>query len=399
MADARIQEQILEFTEDRATEQLQFVMDLAHQNSYSWNKAGTDRVAGMILEKLQGSLPVHRVTAQEEVGDLHLLTNRPEGPSIYVLAHMDTVFPPEHPFRSCRVDGDRLHGPGTGDMKAGVASAVYAVLALKAAGVLDTVPLTVIFAGDEEIGAITSRAVYESERERALACLVVEGAGTEGEVVISRNGKIGARLDCRGRDQHVGAAVLDKASAVLEMAHKTIALEALNGALQGVRVNVGKVEGGLGPATIPASASAQLDIRWEDQKTRDPLMARIREVVAREDLPGCRSELTLLNERSAWPHDPGSQRLADLVRKAGAEIGQVFGQEHRRGTSDANFFGSAGVPTVDGLGPVCKGYHTPEEFVFIPSIRERTALLANALVTVATGLAGTGFPLRRRDRA
>lgn len=399
MADPRIPGRLLGFIEDRTTEQLRFVMDLAHQNSYSWNKAGTDRVAGMILDRLQGSLPVHRVTEQEAVGDLHLLTNRPAGPSIYVLAHMDTVFPPEHPFRSCRVDGDRLHGPGTGDMKAGVATAVYAVLALKAAGILDTVPLTVIFAGDEEIGAITSRAVYESERERALACLVVEGAGTEGEVVVSRNGKLGARLDCTGRDQHVGAAVLDKASAVLELAHKTIALEALNGALPGVRVNVGTVEGGLGPATIPASASAQLDIRWEDQTTRNPLMARIREVVAREDLQGCRSDLTLLNERSAWPSNPGSRRLAELVQRAGAEIGQVFGQEHRRGTSDANFFGSAGVPTVDGLGPVCKGYHTSEEFVFIPSIRERTALLANALVAVAAELADGDSPLSRQARA
>jgi len=209
---------------------------------------------------------------------------------------------------------------------------------------------------------------------------------------VSRNGKIGARLDCFGRDQHVGAAVLDKASAILELAHKTIALEALNGVLPGVRVNVGRVEGGLGPATIPASASAQIDIRWEDQATRDPLMARIQEAVSREDLPGCRSELFTLNERSAWPHTEGSQRLADLVREAGREIGQEIGQEHRRGTSDSNFFGCAGIPTVDGIGPICKGYHTAEEFVYIPSIKARTALLANALVRIAADLPGESGP-------
>lgn len=148
------------------------------------------------------------------------------------------------------------------------------------------------------------------------------------------------------------------------------------------------MEGGLGPATIPASASAQIDIRWEDQGTRDPLMDKIREVVSRGDLPGCRSDLTILNERSAWPHTEGSRRLADLVKTAGREIGQEIGQEHRRGTSDANFFGSAGVPTVDGIGPLCRGYHTSEEFVYIPSIKERTALLANALVKIASEIQG-----------
>lgn len=388
MPDVRTREKILALVEERAAEQLDFVIQLAQENSYSWNKAGTDRVAELILRKLDGLFPIHGVVEQEEVGDLHRLTNAPDGKSLYVLAHMDTVFPPEHPFRDCWVDGDRLHGPGTGDMKAGVASAVFAALALKDAGVLDRIPLTLVFTGDEEVGAVRSREVLPGEMGRALACLVVEGGGLEGEVVVSRNGKIGARLDCFGQDAHVGAAVLDKSSAILEMAHKTIALEALNGAFPEARVNVGKVEGGLGPATVPASASAQVDIRWEDPATRDPLLERIREAVGTEELPGCRSELTVLNERPAWPHTDEGQRLAELVREAGAEIGQVVGCEHRRGTSDSNFFGAAGVPTLDGLGPVCKGYHTAEEFVYISSIRERTALLAWALLKIAEEFEG-----------
>lgn len=393
MADPQTRQNLLGSIADLADEQLRLVIDLSHTNSYSWNKAGTDRVAAMVLERLAGPLPVHRVVEQQEVGNLHILTNTPEGPSIYLLGHLDTVFPPDHPFQTCRVEGDFLRGPGTGDMKAGVATIVYAILALKRAGILDDIPLTVIFGGDEEIGAITSRSVYEGEREKALACLVVEGAGAGGEIVVSRNGKIGARLDCTGRDQHVGAAGLEKSSAILELAHKTLALEALNGALPGARVNVGTVAGGLGPATIPAEATAQIDIRWEDQETRDPLMGMIREAVGREDVRGCRSRLTLLNERPAWPHSAATQRLADLVKEAGAEIGQELGQEHRRGTSDSNFFGSAGVPTVDGLGPLCRGYHTEGELVVIPTIRERTGLLAWTLVKLGAAVRSGELPL------
>jgi glutamate carboxypeptidase len=272
-------------------------------------------------------------------------------------------------------------------MKAGVATVVYSVMALADAGLLDRIPLTVVLGPDEEIGAVYSRSIYEEERTKALACLVVEGAGVNREIVVSRNGKIGARVECRGKDQHVGALDLQKASAILELAHKTIGLEGLNDEFPEVRVNVGKVQGGLGPATIPAEAHAMVDIRWKDQVVRDELVQRLEEVVGREDRPGCWSELTILNERSAWPLTEGTQRLADIVKRVGAEMGFTIQQEHRMGTSDSNFFGCAGVPTLDGLGPICKGYHTPDEFVYISSISERTALVAQAILAVAQELA------------
>ena len=386
MLDENARKRIATFIHDSAREQLQFVIDLSHQNSYSHNKAGTDRVAGMILEKIGGLFPIHRVVEQEEVGNLHLLSTIQEGKSIYLLGHMDTVFPPEHPFRECSVEGDKLHGPGCGDMKAGIATIVYSVLALADVGVLDQIPLTVVLAGDEEIGAVASRSIYEEERKKALACLVVEGAGVNREIVVSRNGKIGARLACQGQDQHVGAVDLQKASAVLELAHKTIAMEGLNGVFPDVRVNVGKVAGGLGPATIPAEAHALIDIRWEDQAVRDELVSSIETLLHREDRPGCRSEFTIMNERSAWPWTEGTQKLADLIKGVSASLGHSIEQEHRLGTSDSNFFGCAEVPTVDGLGPICKGYHTAEEFVYISSIPERTALVANSLLAIAEGL-------------
>jgi glutamate carboxypeptidase len=390
MVEAQTREQLVAFAEQHAAEQLQFLIDLSRQNSYTYNKAGTDRVADLILQKIGDLFPSHRIAEQTNVGDHHVLSNSADAKSICVLGHMDTVFPPDHPFRDCWLEEDRLHGPGTGDMKAGLATIVYAVLALKEAGVLDTIPLTIMLGGDEEVGSITSRPVYESERGNALACLVIEGAGLAGEIVVSRNGKMGVRLECHGQDRHVGSGTHEKSSAVLELAHKTIALEALNGTLPGVSLNVGKIEGGLGPATIPAHANALLDVRWVEQAHRDVLVEKIGAVVSTADRPGCRSEFTILNERAAMPEIGTTRQLAGLVQRAGAALGQTIGLEHRRGTSDANFFGSFGVPTVDGIGPICKGYHTPEEFVFVSSIKQRTALLATALVSIGLHFAGNG---------
>ena len=133
-------------------------------------------------------------------------------------------------------------------------------------------------------------------------------------------------------------------------------------------------------------AHALIDVRWEDQGVRNDLVERIEEVVAREDLPGCRSELTIMNERDAWPWTEGTQKVADIIRGVGAELGRPMEQEHRLGTSDSNFFGCAGVPTVDGLGPICTGYHTAEEFVYISSIAEQTSLVAISLPAVAEAL-------------
>jgi glutamate carboxypeptidase len=126
-----------------------------------------------------------------------------------------------------------------------------------------------------------------------------------------------------------------------------------------------------------------VDVRWRDQGHRDELLRQIRGVAAEANQPGCRSEVTVLNERGAWPLLEGTERLAEVVQAIGRDLGQTLGVEHRKGTSDSNFFGSAGVPTVDGLGPICEGYHTPDELVYVSSIAQRTALLACSLPAVS----------------
>ena len=387
----RLRDTLVDFTEACAAEQLSYLIDLSNQNSYTYNKDGTDRVAELILGKIGQLFPTHRVFEQADCGNHLCLSNAAGFKSIHVLGHMDTVFPPDHAFRECRLDGNLLRGPGCGDMKAGLVTIVYAMLALNEAGKLDAIPLTVVLGGDEEVGSVTSRPIHEGARENALCCLVVEGAGQDGEVVVSRNGKMGARLDCHGHDRHIGAGTHEKSSAILELAHKTITLEALNGCLPGTSLNVGKIEGGLGPATVAARASAQIDVRWREQEHRDRLMEKIAALVSAEDLVGCRSEFTTLNERAAMPASEENQQLAELVQRTGEELGQSFGQEHRRGTSDANFYGSFGVPTVDGIGPICTGYHTADEYVVIPSIKLRTALLANALVAISSQYGGVSL--------
>jgi glutamate carboxypeptidase len=374
-------EQISDFVHGQAETQLNFVIDLCNQNSHTYHADGTNQVAEMVLSQVKGFFRQHEIVEQAEVGNHHILRTAaaqtsPSLKSIYLLGHMDTVFPPDHPFQKCQRDGDWLIGPGTGDMKGGLAVIVYALKALEYFSLIEGLRLTLILSGDEEIGSATSHSLYQEETRKANACLVAECAGSEGQVVISRNGKAGARLDCFGQDRHVSMVKGEKASAIVEMAHKILALEALNESYPGVTINVGRVEGGLGPSTVPAQSSCLFDMRWEEEKYHHPVLDDVRRIIQESTQRQCRGELKILNYRPAMPANPKIVKMFQMLRRIAGSAGMSITAEHRKGTSDANFFGAAGVPTLDGFGPICADDHTPSERILISSMVQRTRLLA-----------------------
>lgn len=382
----KFKDRVISLVDHSAQEQLDFLMGLCNQNSYSHHKEGVDRASALVVEALAGILPVHEVRQEKKLGHHHVLKNAAAAAAkaIYLVGHVDTVFPPDHPFQKCRIADGLLTGPGTADMKGGLAVMVYALKIVKHLGILDKLPLVLILNSDEEAGSISSRKLFAAEREKARLCLVGECAGLHHEIVVSRNGKMGACVRSFGQGRHVCLGAAGKSSAVLEMAHKIIALEGLNGSLPGVDINVGKVEGGLGPGTVPESASCLLDIRWREGDQKKLLQTRLEAEIAVSVLPGCRSEFEVLNFRPAMPENPDSRPLVRMAREIARNLGQELGTEHRRGTSDANFFGSFGVPTLDGWGPVGEKDHTAEEFIKISSLRERTALLSLFLLEYAS---------------
>jgi glutamate carboxypeptidase len=373
---------LLDLIESWEKEQLDFLMRICEVNSHTFNKKGVDKVSTLILEKLEGVFPFHRVVENSETGNHHILKTHKEGKAIYLLGHTDTVFPPDHVFQKCTVQGEWLNGPGTADMKGGLTVIVYALRALKLAEELENIKVALILGADEENGSVTSQEIYDLEREKASHCLVAECAGEKGEIVVSRNGKAGGRLQCKGRDRHVGSSGKDRASAILEIAHKVIAFESLNGSIPGVRVNVGRIEGGLGSGTIPGSASFLFDLRWKEEEHFAPLLEKVKKIVSKSENPMCSSYLDLLNHRPAMPQTEKTEELLPALKKTAGILNQKIGLEHRKGTSDANFFGAFGVPTLDGFGPIGIKDHTPEERILISSLKERTSLLALFLINL-----------------
>ena len=387
---SKLRGQAIDFITAREQEQLDFLIRLCNQNSYSFNPEGVNTVGEMITENMNGIMPVHEVETFDKVGKTHIFRSSDQEKSIYPVGHMDTVFPPGHEFQACSMKGNILNGPGTGDMKGGLVVIIYALKALHHAGVLGELNISTVFNSDEEIGSKYSRRIMERERERAAMCLVAECAGLENQIVISRNGKMGARMKSFGKPQHVAVGNHEKSSAILEAAKKIIDIEALNNIYPGVSLNIGKVAGGLGPATIAAEAEAYIDIRWEHEEHKDRLIGNVESIVGRQALAGCHSEFEVLNWRPSMPCTGRNQELIDIIQSTACEIGQQVPTQHRRGSSDANYFGSAGVQTVDGLGPVSQWDHTIDEYIETSSLHDRTRLLASVLLRIGerSGMAG-----------
>ena len=85
---------------------------------------------------------------------------------------------------------------------------------------------------------------------------------------------------------------------------------------------------------------------------------------------------------------PPLERTSDVLRLFGQaqslvrQIGVKVGETTTGGGSDGNFTAALGVPTLDGLGAVGGGAHSPGENVVIRSLPQRAALLAGLLLTL-----------------
>jgi glutamate carboxypeptidase len=325
---------------------------------------------------------------ERRLGDL--LIGRLEGaggPRLLLIGHTDTVFDPgtvaERPFR---IQDGRALGPGVSDMKGGLLTGFLAVEALQDAGFDAFGRITYVCNPDEEIGSPWSREVIRAEAAESDAAFVLEGARENGDIVSARKGVSDFRIEIVGRAAHAGVEPDRGRSAILEAAHKTVALQALNGRWPGVTVNVGVVRGGTRTNVVPERCTIEVDVRSPREETLVEAEAEVMRI-AREHRV---ADVTAAVAGGAW-HRPmekkeGGARLAALAIEVARELGFELADASTGGASDANTTSAAGVPTLDGLGPVGGDDHGPKEWVDLTSVVPRISLLSGLLSRAGTTL-------------
>src|SRR5210317_103364 len=184
-------------------------------------------------------------------------------PSQLVLGHYDTVWPvgtlTERPFR---IEGNVIHGPGSFDMKGGLAQLIIALRTIRDLRLETPVTPIVFINADEEIGSRSSTRYIRWLAQHAKRAFVIEPAlGERGDIKTCRKGVGRFTVTVYGKAAHAGLDPEGGASAILELSHVIQTLFALNDPDQGITVNVGTVDGGIQPNVIAPHSTAVVDVR------------------------------------------------------------------------------------------------------------------------------------------
>ena len=369
----------LQYFEDRRDQIIQTVRQLVEIESPSDNKEAVDRLGSFLagkFERLGGHAKLHRT---QGCGD-HLQVDFPgksAGKPVMLLGHLDTVYPlgtlSAMPFR---VADGRMWGPGSFDMKSGIAFILHAIEALRHwHGDELPRPMTVLLVSDEEVGSDTSRHVTESLARKSAAVLVLEPAfGPKGAVKTARKGVGEYVLKVRGKAAHSGLDFEEGESAIIELARQILELSKLTDLKRGITLNVGTVQGGTRSNVIPAEASAVLDARVARIKDAAGLDRRLQSL--KPFNRKCKLEITGGLNRPPLERTPAVAALYQKASDIAKQLGWKLEEAAVGGGSDGNFTAALGIPTLDGLGAVGEGAHATHESVLISELPRRAALLS-----------------------
>src|SRR4030042_1062689 len=268
-------------------------------------------------------------------------------------------------------------------MKAGLLTGLYAIRALQYVGFTDFAQVDFFLNTDEEVDSPASRPLYLPIAAKADAALVLESARMNGDIVTSRKGDANYHIQVHGRQAHAGVEIEKGANAILELSHCIQEISALNGRQSGTTVNVGLVGGGTRTNVVPDDAWADFDVRFVTRADGLALDQSIRQIASRTHVAGTHTEISGGIEKNPMEKTAASAYLIDLVQRVGKHLGISFRDIQTGGTSDGNYVSEMGIPTLDGLGPIGGLDHSPDEYIDMDSIVNRTALLAGFITEIA----------------
>ncbi|HYD89242.1 MAG TPA: hydrolase [Vitreimonas sp.] len=359
-------------------------------NSGSYELAGLTRMRAPLLDAvaaLPGEVaevelqPSQRVRPDGEVIDIEhgasiRVRVRPHAPvQVALTGHYDTVFPAAHPFQKPWRDGAMLRGPGTADMKGGIAVMLAALEAFEAAPGDKLVGYEVLLSPDEEVGSMASAPLLAELGARAQVGMTYEPALADGALVDARKGSGNFSLIVKGRAAHVGRAFSDGRSAVIAAAEAALALNALNAQREGVTFNVGAIDGGSAVNVVPDRAVLRFNIRSPDAEGAawgEAQARRIAEAAHARD--GISAHLHGGITRPPKPLNVQQRTIVSWTRAAGEALGLDLKFQSSGGVCEGNNLAAAGCPNIDTLGPCGGGLHSDQEFALLSSFSERAKL-------------------------
>ncbi len=300
---------------------------------------------------------------------------------VVLLGHHDTVFSlGTAAQRPLAIHDQKAFGPGAADMKGGLLVALAAVEALLAG---DAPRPTIEFHSvpDEEVRKVPFATM---DRVRgADAVLVFECGRANGGIVAVRKTGAWIRLAAHGRSAHAGTEPDQGRNAALGLCREALRCAALHRRRPGLTVTLGSLAAGTLPNVVPAEAEAVFDVRADRE---DDLRWALAELAAFGERDGLLMDLTTV---ARWPGiepTPAGDRLVHAAVEISAALGARVSGQTTGGMSDGCWTAAAGIPTLDGLGPVGGDDHSPDEYIDLTTAASRCGLAAGLAVAIGHGL-------------
>jgi glutamate carboxypeptidase len=368
------------------------VLAWAAINSGSRNLAGLERMADLLADAfaaLPGVLRLEQPQPVESVDALgksvkvkhgrHLhLTVRPTAPlQLLFTGHMDTVFGTDHAFQKTRwLEDGILNGPGVADMKGGIAVMLAALKAVERSKLADRVGYEVVINSDEEVGSLASAALLAKAAQGKRSALTYEPAALpDGTLAGARPGSGNFAIVVHGRSAHAGRNPEEGRNALLAAADLALRLNQLK--REGLTVNPSRIEGGSPSNVVPDLAILRVNLRPRTPEIEAAAKLEIDQAIA---AVAAAHDVTIEASggfgRPPKPLTPDAEALFELVKQAGADLGQPIGWQASGGVCDGNNIAACGVPVVDTMGVRGGKIHSMEEYLITESLGERAALSA-----------------------
>lgn len=328
---------------------------------------------GSAVEKPHGQHLVVRVRPQ---------ANR----RILLTGHMDTVFPADHAFQHLRwLNAETLNGPGVADMKGGIAVMLHALMAFEETASASGLGYDVLINSDEETGSLASSALIAELAAGKLAALTYEPAALpDGTLAHERGGTGNYSITFAGKSAHAGRNPHEGRNAIVAAADLILRLKALE--TDEITINPAKLEGGAANNVVPDHAVLRFNIRPKTVEAGAAFDHALSHLLI--DIQTAHGVATHRHGGVTRPPkkvDAAAQRLFDLVRACGAELGEDIRWQASGGVCDGNNIAACGVPVVDTMGVRGGAIHSPDEYLIVPSLVSRAALSARVITRLAMG--------------
>lgn len=366
-----------------ALDLLKTIVDI---DSGSGDIAGGQRIEQILSERLQAA-GAEVATQPAEVNtvapNLVAVFHGSGRAKVLIIAHIDTVFGPgtvaKRPFR---IEGDRAYGPGVGDEKAGVVTAVTALEILHQLGFKDYATLTLLIDGSEELGSPGSTELIKRLSKQSDVEFNMEPGDPPDALTVWRKGAGSILLEVRGRSAHAGMVPQNGRNAAAELVHQLAPLQdRFPHSGDGPTVNLTVIKAGDRGNIIPDFAQANLDVRFRQPAQYDELLRKIKAGVAPTIIPD--TTVSVVSEDSSYPplmENPQTEALGRRAQAIYAEIGRTTELGGNGGASESAVASSVGTPALDGLGFVGADFHTDHEWVDLSRATPRIYLFTRLLM-------------------